>query len=149
MTSSSICRATCLCSILRTCAWSETRSQKAAPIADPFDFDNPNVVKPVMSREKGKAYARALYFSRSRVPSGAGDLYHHIGIYAFRRHSLAQFVSLPPSPLETRENLEQLRALEHGMSIAVGIVEKAPLSVDTPADLERALAAAGRGSVSQ
>ena len=118
----------------------------AAPIADATDFDNPNVVKPVMSWEKGRTYARALYFSRNRVPSGAGDLYHHIGIYAFRRDALARFVSLPPSPLERRENLEQLRALEHGMTIAVGIVDKPPLSVDTPADLERVREAARRES---
>ena len=110
----------------------------AACITEAADLENPNVVKPVMSREKGKMYARALYFSRSRVPSGTGDLYHHIGIYAFRREALARFVSLPPSPLEKRENLEQLRALEDAMSIAVGIVEKPPLSVDTPADLARA-----------
>jgi 3-deoxy-manno-octulosonate cytidylyltransferase (CMP-KDO synthetase) len=109
----------------------------AAPIADAADFDNPNVVKPVMSWENGKPYWRALYFSRSRVPSGTGDLYHHIGIYAFRRAALARFVSLPPSPLERRENLEQLRALEDGMTIAVGMVEKPPLSVDTPDDLAR------------
>jgi 3-deoxy-manno-octulosonate cytidylyltransferase (CMP-KDO synthetase) len=109
----------------------------AAPIVDAADFDNPNVVKPVMSWEEGKPYARALYFSRSRVPSGKGDLYHHIGIYAFRRAALARFVSLPPSPLEKRENLEQLRALEDGMTIAVGMVDRPPLSVDTPDDLAR------------
>lgn len=114
----------------------------AAAIADAEDFENPNVVKPAMSWEKGKTYARALYFSRSRVPSGAGDLYHHIGIYAFRRKALARFVSLPPSPLEKRENLEQLRALEDGMTIAIGIVDKPPLSVDTAADLARAREAA-------
>ena len=96
----------------------------AARIEDPADFDNPNVVKPVVSWEKERAYGRALYFSRSRVPSGGGALYHHIGIYAFRREALARFVALPPSPLEKRENLEQLRALENGMTIAVGIVDK-------------------------
>ena len=114
----------------------------AAPIVEPADFDNPNVVKPVMTWDTERTYARALYFSRSRIPSGAGDLYHHIGIYAFRRDALARFVSLPPSPLERRENLEQLRALENGMSIAVGFVEKPPLSVDTPDDLARVRAAA-------
>jgi 3-deoxy-manno-octulosonate cytidylyltransferase (CMP-KDO synthetase) len=121
----------------------------AARIADAADFDNPNVVKPAMAWEKGETYARALYFSRSRVPSGAGDLYHHIGIYAFRREALARFVSLPPSALEQRENLEQLRALEDGMTIAVGIVDKPPLSVDTPADLEKARAAAKLQSASR
>lgn len=114
----------------------------AAPIADSGDFDNPNVVKPIMSWGEEKLYARALYFSRSRVPAGPGDLYHHIGIYAFRREALARFVSLPPSPLEKRENLEQLRALENGMTVAVGLVERAPLSVDTPSDLERVREAA-------
>lgn len=116
----------------------------AAPIIEPADFENPNVVKPVMSWGEGELYARALYFSRSRVPSGAGDLYHHIGIYAFRREALTRFISLPPSPLEKRENLEQLRALENGMSIAVGLVERAPLSVDTPSDLARVREAALR-----
>lgn len=114
----------------------------AARISDAADMENPNVVKPVMSWEKGKSYARALYFSRSRIPFGEGDLYHHVGIYAFRREALARFVSLPPSPLEKRENLEQLRALEDGMTIAVGIVDRPPLSVDTPADLDRVRAAA-------
>ena len=116
----------------------------AAAIADAADFDNPNVVKPAMSWQEGKTYARALYFSRSRLPWGPGDLYHHIGVYAFRRDALARFVSLPPSPLEKRENLEQLRALEDGMTIAVGIVDRVPLSVDTPADLERVREAALR-----
>ena len=114
----------------------------AARITEPADFENPSVVKPVMTFGNGTTPARALYFSRSRVPSGAGDLYHHIGIYAFRREALTRFVSLPPSPLEKRENLEQLRALENGMTIAVGIVEHPPLSVDTPADLERVREAA-------
>lgn len=118
----------------------------AARIEDAADFDNPNVVKPVISWEQDKPYGRALYFSRSRVPSGAGELYHHIGIYAFRRAALARFVSLPPSPLETRENLEQLRALEYGMTIAVGVVDRPPLSVDTPADLARVRDAAKRES---
>ena len=119
----------------------------AAPITDAADFDNPNVVKPVVSWKDGGSYGRALYFSRSRVPAGAGDLFHHIGIYAFRRTALARFVSLPPSPLEKRENLEQLRALEDGMTIAVGIVDRPPLSVDTPEDLARVRAvAAGSGA---
>jgi 3-deoxy-manno-octulosonate cytidylyltransferase (CMP-KDO synthetase) len=121
----------------------------AARIEDARDFENPNVVKPVMSWTKGNSYARALYFSRTRVPFGAGDLYHHIGIYAFRREALARFVSLPQSPLERRENLEQLRALEHEMSIAVGFVDRPPLSVDTSADLERAREAAKVQSGSQ
>ena len=74
------------------------------------------------------------------MPSGDGPLYHHIGIYAFRRPALARFVALPPSPLEKRERLEQLRALEAGMRIDAALVDKVPFGVDTPADLERARA---------
>jgi 3-deoxy-manno-octulosonate cytidylyltransferase (CMP-KDO synthetase) len=77
-----------------------------------------------------------LYFSRATVPTGPGEHFYHVGIYAYRRDALARFVRLPPSPLETREKLEQLRALEAGMSIAVARVDSAPLSVDTPEDLE-------------
>jgi 3-deoxy-manno-octulosonate cytidylyltransferase (CMP-KDO synthetase) len=79
-----------------------------------------------------------LYFTRATAPHGPGPLYHHIGIYAYRRDSLARFVSLPPSPLEQRERLEQLRALEAGMRVDVTIVDSVPLGVDTPAELERA-----------
>jgi 3-deoxy-manno-octulosonate cytidylyltransferase (CMP-KDO synthetase) len=114
----------------------------AAPIADPRDCDNPNVVKPVIAWREGAPWGRALYFTRARAPHGDGTFYHHIGIYAFRREALERFVALPPSPLERRENLEQLRALEAGMTIAVGRVGEVPLSVDTPADLERVRAAA-------
>ena len=81
---------------------------------------------------------RALYFTRATAPWGDGPLYHHIGIYAYRRAALQRFVSLPPSPLELREKLEQLRALEAGMRIDVTVVDTVPLGVDTPADLERA-----------
>ena len=81
---------------------------------------------------------RALYFTRATAPYGDGPLYHHIGIYAYRRDALERFVSLPPSPLELREKLEQLRALEAGMRINVGLVDTVPLGVDTPRDLERA-----------
>jgi 3-deoxy-manno-octulosonate cytidylyltransferase (CMP-KDO synthetase) len=116
----------------------------AAPIEDEKDFDNPNVVKPVISWMEDRPYGRALYFTRARAPFGDGVLYHHVGIYAFRRTALERFVGLPRSPLEARENLEQLRALEAGMSIAVARVDEAPLSVDTPADLARARAAAMR-----
>jgi len=84
------------------------------------------------------ATAPALYFSRHEIPSGAGPLWHHIGIYAYRRAALARFVSLPASPLEQREKLEQLRALEAGMRIGVAEVAHAPFGVDTPADLEKA-----------
>ena len=81
---------------------------------------------------------RALYFTRATAPHGEGPLLHHIGIYAYRRQALKHFVSLPPSPLELREKLEQLRALEAGMRIHVGLVDTVPLGVDTPADLKRA-----------
>jgi 3-deoxy-manno-octulosonate cytidylyltransferase (CMP-KDO synthetase) len=81
---------------------------------------------------------RALYFTRTPAPFGDGALYHHIGLYAYRRAALARFVALPPSPLEQREKLEQLRALEAGMRIDVTIVDSVPLGVDTPEDLERA-----------
>jgi len=78
------------------------------------------------------------YFTRARAPAGEGPLFHHIGIYAFTRAALARFVALEPSALELREKLEQLRALEAGMRIEVARVDAVPLSVDTPADLERA-----------
>jgi 3-deoxy-manno-octulosonate cytidylyltransferase (CMP-KDO synthetase) len=86
----------------------------------------------------GDRRLRALYFTRATAPSGDGPLYHHIGLYAYRRAALERFVSLKPSPLEMRENLEQLRALEAGMRIDVAIVDAVPLGVDTPADLEKA-----------
>ena len=97
-----------------------------------------SVVKIVGSPLAEKNRLRALYFTRATAPYGDGPLYHHIGIYAYRRKALEHFVSLPPSPLEKREKLEQLRALEAGMRIDVTIVDTLPLGVDTPADLERA-----------
>ena len=81
---------------------------------------------------------RALYFTRATAPWGDGPLFHHIGLYAYRRKALERFVSLPPSTLEQRERLEQLRALEAGMRIDAMIVDSVPLGVDTPHDLERA-----------
>jgi 3-deoxy-manno-octulosonate cytidylyltransferase (CMP-KDO synthetase) len=110
----------------------------AAAILDPADYDNPNVVKPIVAWDRALERGRALYFTRARAPSGEGPLFHHIGIYAFTRTALARFVALSPSALERRERLEQLRALEAGMHIAVARVDAVPLSVDTPADLERA-----------
>ena len=110
----------------------------AAPIADARDFDNPNVVKPVVAWDASGKRGRALYFTRARAPAGEGPLFHHIGIYAFTRTALTRFVGLKPSPLELREKLEQLRALEAGMRIEIARVDAVPLSVDTPADLERA-----------
>jgi len=108
----------------------------AAPITDEADRANPAVVKAVVAWEQGGAKGKALYFSRATVPTGPGEHFYHVGIYAYRRDALARFVRLPPSPLETREKLEQLRALEAGMSIAVARVDSVPLSVDTPEDLE-------------
>jgi 3-deoxy-manno-octulosonate cytidylyltransferase (CMP-KDO synthetase) len=99
---------------------------------------NPNVVKMVGTPTAAPGRLRALYFTRATAPAGEGPLYHHIGIYAYRRRALERFVSLPPSPLELRERLEQLRALEAGMRIDATIVDTVPLGVDTPADLERA-----------
>ncbi len=110
----------------------------AALIDDPADRDNPNVPKPVVAWDSDGRRGRALYFTRATAPAGDGPLFFHIGIYAFTRDALTRFVALPPSPLEKRERLEQLRALEAQMSIAVARVDSVPLSVDTPADLEKA-----------
>jgi 3-deoxy-manno-octulosonate cytidylyltransferase (CMP-KDO synthetase) len=110
----------------------------AAEIDDEADYDNPSVVKPVVVWDTTGRRGRALYFTRARAPYGEGPLFHHIGIYAYTRRALAHFVKLSPSTLEKREKLEQLRALEAGMSIAVARVAAVPLSVDTPADLEKA-----------
>ncbi|MCC6775320.1 MAG: 3-deoxy-manno-octulosonate cytidylyltransferase [Hyphomicrobiales bacterium] len=124
-----------------------------APLADPAvdigtlcaeitrreERDNPNVVK-VVGTPVAARRLRALYFTRASAPAGEGPLYHHIGLYAYRRAALERFVRLPPSPLEQRERLEQLRALEAGMRIDVTIVDSVPLGVDTPEDLERARA---------
>ena len=92
------------------------------------------------ARRSRRGRLRALYFTRATAPSGDGPLYHHIGLYAYRRAALERFVALPPSPLEQRERLEQLRALEAGMRIDVTIVDSVPLGVDTPEDLEMARA---------
>ena len=110
----------------------------AAVITREEERTNPNVVKVVGTQLKGSHALRALYFTRATAPYGEGPLYHHIGIYAYRRQALHRFVSLPPSPLELREKLEQLRAIEAGMRIHVGLVDTVPLGVDTPADLKRA-----------
>lgn len=113
----------------------------AALIRDEGEKSNPNVVKAVFvpqAGEGGVSSGRALYFSRATIPTGEGPLYHHIGLYTYRREALRRFVSLPPGVLEQRERLEQLRALEHGMRIDVALVDTVPLGVDTPADLARA-----------
>jgi 3-deoxy-manno-octulosonate cytidylyltransferase (CMP-KDO synthetase) len=111
----------------------------AAEIKVAAERTDPNVVK-VVGTPVALARLRALYFTRATAPTGEGPLYHHIGLYAYRRAALERFVKLPPSPLERREKLEQLRALEAGMRIDVAIVDTVPLGVDTPADLERARA---------
>ncbi len=112
----------------------------AAEITDPRERDDPNVVKAVIAIAPGARIGRALYFTRVAAPAGEGPLYHHIGLYAYRRQALETFVSLPHGTLERRERLEQLRALEGGMRIDVALVDTVPLGVDTPADLERARA---------
>ena len=109
----------------------------ATEIREESERTNPNVTKAIVANAGGRQ-GRALYFTRATAPWGEGPLYHHIGIYAYRRAALERFVKMPPSPLEKREKLEQLRALEAGMTIAVRIVDAVPLGVDTPEDLERA-----------
>jgi 3-deoxy-manno-octulosonate cytidylyltransferase (CMP-KDO synthetase) len=109
----------------------------AAEIGDARERTNPHVVK-VVGSPVAPHRLRALYFTRADAPGGLGPFYHHIGIYAYRRAALARFVSLPASPLEQREKLEQLRALEDGMRIDVTVVDTVPLGVDTAEDLARA-----------
>lgn len=113
-------------------------STLATEIVEPSEKTNPNVVKAVVAVDASGKQGRALYFTRATAPTGEGPLYHHIGIYAYTRAALERFVKLPPSPLEKREKLEQLRALEAAMTIAVRLVDTMPLGVDTPAELERA-----------
>ena len=113
-------------------------NRTAAEIHDADEKTAPSVVKVIGTPTPMPRVLRALYFTRATAPTGDGPLYHHIGIYAYRRVALERFVSLPPSHLELREKLEQLRALEDGMRIDVAIVDTIPLGVDTPADLERA-----------
>jgi 3-deoxy-manno-octulosonate cytidylyltransferase (CMP-KDO synthetase) len=109
-----------------------------APITTVEEAQATSVVKAVCAFDGGRAVSPALYFSRAAIPWGDGPLWHHIGIYAYRRAALARFVGLPASPLELRERLEQLRALEAGMRIACARVDHAPFGVDTPRDLDRA-----------
>src|SRR5271165_5099044 len=111
----------------------------ATPIVREEEKDDPNVVKAI-GTELSATRLRALYFTRARAPWGEGRLLHHIGLYAYRREALSRFVAAPPSPLERREKLEQLRALEAGMRIDIALVDTAPLGVDAVGDLERARA---------
>jgi 3-deoxy-manno-octulosonate cytidylyltransferase (CMP-KDO synthetase) len=118
----------------------------AAEIREPRERTDPNVVK-VVGSPVAPGRLRALYFTRATAPAGEGPLYHHVGLYAYRRAALARFVALRPSPLEQREKLEQLRALEAGLRIDVALIGGVPLGVDTAEDLVRArelIAAGGR-----
>ena len=110
-----------------------------APEADTSDRSNPDVVKAVVALAPGRHHGRALYFTRSTL-YGDAPVWRHIGLYGYRREALERFCAAPPSPLETREKLEQLRALEMGLQIWTAVIEEAPLSVDNPADLEAARA---------
>ncbi len=114
-----------------------------APEDSEADRANPDVVKAILALPPGADSGRALYFTRS-TPYGPGPIFKHIGIYGYRRAALERFNAAPPSPLEQREKLEQLRALELGMRIWAGVIAAPPISVDTPADLERARAWARR-----
>jgi 3-deoxy-manno-octulosonate cytidylyltransferase (CMP-KDO synthetase) len=113
-------------------------STLASEITEPSERNNPNVVKAVVAFEPGATVGHGLYFTRATAPYGDGPLYHHIGLYAFRRTALERFVNLAPGVLEQREKLEQLRALENSMRIDVALVDTVPLGVDTQADLDRA-----------
>ena len=108
------------------------------PIHDAAEAARPSVVKAACAFAPGRRTARALYFSRAEIPWGDGPRWHHIGVYAWRRAALARFVALPPSALERREALEQLRALEAGMVFGCAEIDAAPFGVDTPDDLARA-----------
>jgi 3-deoxy-manno-octulosonate cytidylyltransferase (CMP-KDO synthetase) len=110
----------------------------AAAIVRDEERTDPAIVKAIVAIEGEERRGRALYFTRAAAPWGEGPLLHHIGLYAYRRSALERFVALPPSALERREKLEQLRALAAGMRIEVAIVDTVPLGVDTPAELERA-----------
>ena len=116
------------------------------PEASPADRANPAVVKAVLAMDADGRGGRALYFTRSTL-YGEGPIWRHVGVYGYRREALARFVAAPPSPLERREGLEQLRALELGLTIRAAVADAAPIAVDTPEDLAAARAhAEGRGS---
>lgn len=107
--------------------------------ASPADRSNPDVVKAILALAEGATTGRALYFTRSTL-YGDGPVWRHIGIYGYRRAALERFITAPPSPLERREKLEQLRGLEMGLSYWAAVADEAPISVDNPADLESARA---------
>ncbi len=109
--------------------------------SDPSDRSNPDVVKAVLSLAPGADHGRALYFTRSTL-YGDAPVWRHVGIYGYRREALMRFCAAAPSPLERREKLEQLRALEMGLQIWAAVIDAAPLSVDNPGDLEAARALA-------
>ena len=111
-----------------------------APVTTAEEITSDAVVKAACVFGEGEEVAVAPYFSRAAVPAGDGALWHHVGIYAFRRAALERFVALPPSGLERRERLEQLRAIEAGMRIGCARIAVAPFGVDTAADLVRARA---------
>lgn len=113
-----------------------------APEGSPDDRSNPDVVKAVLAMDSDGRSGRALYFTRSTL-YGDGPVWRHIGIYGYRRGALQRFNAARPSPLERREKLEQLRAMELGLSIWAAVAETAPISVDNPADLARAREFAG------
>jgi 3-deoxy-manno-octulosonate cytidylyltransferase (CMP-KDO synthetase) len=127
-----------LAKVLRPLSMGYDIGTLVAPVTSEAEAASPSVVKCVCAFAPDAAIAPALYFSRNPVPAGAGPLWHHIGIYAYRREALGRFVHLPPSALEQREKLEQLRALEAGMRIGATRVAAAPFGVDTQADLDHA-----------
>ena len=110
----------------------------AAKITVPEEKLSPSIVKAIVAWNNDEITGRALYFTRAPAPTGDGPMYHHIGLYTFRRRALERFVKLPMSSLERQERLEQLRALENGMRIDVALVDTVPFGVDTPEDLEKA-----------
>lgn len=110
----------------------------AVPIHDEAEKLASQVVKAVFDLPRHASHGRAYYFSRNPVPSGEGVLYHHVGLYAYRRDALEKYVRSGPTPLEQREKLEQLRALALGLRIEVGLIDAVPMGVDTPQDLDKA-----------
>jgi 3-deoxy-manno-octulosonate cytidylyltransferase (CMP-KDO synthetase) len=111
-----------------------------SPSEDDAERADPNLVKAIVSLADGTSHGRCLYFTRADAPTGAGPIMRHVGLYVWRRAALARFVAALPSPLEQREKLEQLRALEMGMTIVAGVVDDFPKGVDTPEHLESARA---------